>query len=83
VFDGVRVVWGSLLEESLEVVYRRPCLALVAACSGHNMQHVGAAHFLVIATIVSGRSCDPLKALLAPLLAVPSTLLGVLVGDIR
>jgi hypothetical protein len=41
VLDGVCMVRTGLLEEFLEVVCRRPRLALVAACCGHDESVVG------------------------------------------
>jgi hypothetical protein len=45
--------------------------------------HDGAACFLVIATVIVGYVCNPLRTLLAPLLVTLSTLLGVLHNDVR
>jgi hypothetical protein len=81
--DGVCMVWTGLLEESLEVVCRQPHLALAVVCSSHNMTHAGAICFLIIAAVIVHRSCNPQRALLAPLLATLGALLGIMVGDIR
>jgi hypothetical protein len=83
VLDGVCVVWASLLDEALDVVYGRPHLALAAACGNHDAHHAGATHFLIVATVVIGRGCDRLKMLLAPLLATHDALLGILDGNVR
>jgi hypothetical protein len=67
VLDRVCVVWAGHLEESLEVVCRRQCLALAATCSNCDAPHAGA----------------PLRTLLVPLLAALDTLLGVMDGDVE
>jgi hypothetical protein len=77
------VVWACLLDEALEVVYGWPRLALAAACGNHDAHHVGATHFLIVATVIIGHGCDRLKMLLAPLLATLDALLGILDGDVR
>jgi hypothetical protein len=46
VLDGVCMVRAGLLEESLEVVRRRPHLALGATCISRNVPHTGVACFL-------------------------------------
>jgi hypothetical protein len=73
------LVWAGLLEESLEVVCRRSCLALAAACGSRDAPHTEAACFLNVAAVIVGRGCSPLRMLLAPLLA---TLVGILDGDV-
>jgi hypothetical protein len=70
------LVWASLLEESLEVVCRRLCLAFAAVCGSRDAPHTEAA-------IIVGRGCSPLRMLLAPLLATLGTLVGILDGDVR
>jgi hypothetical protein len=82
VLDGVCVVWASLLEDSLEVVYRRPYLALAVACDGRDTHHAGAARFLIVAAITVDHGYDRLKKLLKPLLAAPSALFGILDGNV-
>jgi hypothetical protein len=77
-----RVVWASLLEESLKVVCRRSCLTLAATYGGCDTCHSGATRFLVVAAITVGHGCDPLKMLLASLLATLGALFGVLDGDV-
>jgi hypothetical protein len=59
VLDGVRMVWASLLEKPLKVVYGQLRLT----------HHTRVARFLTAATAVVGHGCDILKTLLAPLLA--------------
>jgi hypothetical protein len=63
------VVRAGLLEKSLKLVCRRPLLALAATCGSHDMPHTGVVCFLVVATVVVGRGHNPLRTLLAPLLA--------------
>jgi hypothetical protein len=75
-------VWAGLLEESLEVVCRQSSLALAAACGSHDAPHIEAACFLIIAAIIVGRGCSPLRMLLAPLLATLGTLTGIVDGDV-
>jgi hypothetical protein len=57
------------------VVYRRSCHAHATVCGSHDVPHAGAACFLTIAAVVVGHGCDPLRTLLAPLVAA---LLGIL-----
>jgi hypothetical protein len=65
------VVWTSLLEESLNVVYRWPRLSLAAACGGRDTRHARAIRFLVVTTITVSCGCESLKPLLASLLSTP------------
>jgi hypothetical protein len=74
--DGLHVVWAGLLEESLEVVGRRPHLTLVAVCGSRDAPHVGAAHLPIVAVIVVGCGRSPLRTLLAP----PIAALGAMPG---
>jgi hypothetical protein len=83
VLDGIRKVRAGPLKESLKVVYRWPHLALVAACYSHDMPHVRAVCFLIIAAVIVGRGRNPLRTLLAPLLAALGSLLGLIDGDIE
>jgi hypothetical protein len=59
VLDGVSVVREGLLKKLLDVVYRRPCQAPVAARDDQDLSHVEAARFLVTAVIMPGRGCRP------------------------
>jgi hypothetical protein len=77
--DEVCMVWAGLLKESLEVVNRWPRLMLAAMCSSRDVPHVRAIYFLVVTATVVGRTRNPLRTLLAPLLA---TLLGIMDGDV-
>jgi hypothetical protein len=83
VLDGIRKVRAGPLKESLKVVYRWPHLALVAVCCSHDMPHVGAVCFLIIAAVIVGRGRNPLRTLLAPLPAALGSLLGLIDGDIK
>jgi hypothetical protein len=74
------MVWTGLPTEPLEVVCRWSRLALVATCSSRDVLHARAAYFLVVAAIIADRGRNPLRTLLAPLLAA---LLGVMDGDVR
>jgi hypothetical protein len=80
--DEVCVVWSSFLKEPLEVVFRRPRLMLVAACSGRSASHAGAARLPIVAIIMVGCGRGPLDALLAPLFATLDALLGTVGGDV-
>jgi hypothetical protein len=76
------MVWVGLLEESLELVRRRPHLMLAATCYSRDVPHGGATYFLIIAAIIVGRDCNPLRMLLAPLLTTLGALLSIMDGDI-
>jgi hypothetical protein len=67
--DGVCVVWAGLLEKPLEMVCRWPRWTLVAVRGGPDAPRTRAARLQVIAVIVSGHGCSPLKAVFAPLVA--------------
>jgi hypothetical protein len=67
----------------LKVVRGRPRLTLVAVCGGRDAPHIGVARLLVVAIIVVGHGCGPLKALLAPLFAALDALPATMDGDIR
>jgi hypothetical protein len=82
VLDRVCVVRERCLEEPLKVVYRRQRLALDTASSGCDALHVGDVHLFVIVVVIVGCGCDPLRALLSPLLATLDILLGALDGDV-
>jgi hypothetical protein len=56
---------------------------LAAVCGSQDVPHAGASRFLVVAAIVVGRGCHPLRTLLAPLLAALGTLLGVMDGGVE
>jgi hypothetical protein len=64
------------------VVCVQSCLALAAACGGHDAHHTGAARFIVVATVVIGHGYDLLKMLIVPLLATLGSFLGVSDGDV-
>jgi hypothetical protein len=53
-------------------------MLLAAACGSHDVLHAGATYFLIVATVIVGRSRNPLRMLFAPLLLT----LGVLDGDV-
>jgi hypothetical protein len=74
--DGVCVIWAGRLEESFDVVCRRPRLTLVTAHGTCDAPHARAACFPIIVIVLVGRGHDPLGALHAPLLATLSALLG-------
>jgi hypothetical protein len=76
------LVWAGLLEESLKVVCRRSCLALAATCRSRNAPDTEAAYFLIVASVIVGRSCSPLRMLLAPFLATVGNLIGIVDGDV-
>jgi hypothetical protein len=76
VLDGVHVVWAGLFEESIKEVCRQLRLALAPTS-------VGAAYFLIIAAIVVGHGHNPLRTLLAPLLATLGALLGIVDDDVE
>jgi hypothetical protein len=59
VLDGVSVVREGLLKKLLDVVYRRPCQAPVAARDDQDVSHVEAARFPVTAIVMPGRGCRP------------------------
>jgi hypothetical protein len=79
VLDGLHMVWAGLIKELLDVVCIRPCLVLASTCSSRDAPHAKVAYFLIVATIIVGRGYNPLRTLLAPLLAA----LGVLDVDVR
>jgi hypothetical protein len=81
VLDVVHVVWVGLLEESLEVVFWRPCLMLATTCGSHDVPHVGVIDFLV--NVIIGHGHNPQRTPLKPLLFTLGTILGILDGDIR
>jgi hypothetical protein len=80
--DGVRVVWVGLLEEPLEVVCRWPRRTLVAARSSQAASHARATYLPVVTVIIAGHGRNPLKSLLAPLVAAFDTLLCAVGGDV-
>jgi hypothetical protein len=80
--DGVCVVWVGLLEESLEVVDRWPCLTLVAVGSSRDTPYVGATRLPIVAIIVLGRGRSPLRTFLSPPLATLGALPSALDGNI-
>jgi hypothetical protein len=67
--DEVCVVWVGHLEESLEVVGRRPHLTLVTLHGSRDVPLAGAAHFLVFAIVIVDCSHSPFRTLLVPPLA--------------
>jgi hypothetical protein len=81
VLDGVHMVQAGLCEESLEVVYWWPCLALATMRGSCNTHHVGAVRLLVIIIVID---CDrnQLRVPLLPLLVALGVLLGGLEDDI-
>jgi hypothetical protein len=83
VLDGVRVVRVGLLEDSLEVVCRRPRVALDAASGGHNSLDARAVCLLAV-VVIAAACCgsDRLRALLPPLLAALDILHGALDGNV-
>jgi hypothetical protein len=76
------MVWTSLLEKPLEVVYGRPHWTPITTSGGRYVSHTGAAHHPVVAIVTAGRGCGPLKMLLLPLVAAFDALLGAVGGDI-
>jgi hypothetical protein len=82
VLDGVGVVQASLLQEVLEVICGWPRLTLATAYSCRGAYHARAARLLVVATVITGRRCDLLTALLASLLATHGTLLTIMDDNI-
>jgi hypothetical protein len=78
VLDSVGMIQARFLEEFLEVVSGRSCLALVVA---HVVFGTGATRLLVDVTVVVG--CGLLTALFLPLLAGLNALLDALDGDAR
>jgi hypothetical protein len=80
--DGVRVVHEGLLEESVKVVCQWPCLALDTTPGSHDVLHVRVVHFLIVVIVVAGRDCNPLGALLSPLLVALGALLCALIGNV-
>jgi hypothetical protein len=73
------MVWVGFLEESLELVYWRPRLALNFVPDDHDVLHAKAVHLFVIIIVVN-RGCNPLRA--PPLLTTLGVLLGALDGDV-
>jgi hypothetical protein len=67
----------------LEVVGRRPCLTLVTVHDSHDVPHVAVAGLPIVAVIIVGRGCSPLRMLLVPSLSSLSALAGALDGDVR
>jgi hypothetical protein len=82
VLDGARIVQVDLLAESLEVVCRRPHLAIATACDSRNMPQVRAICFLIVVIIIVSHKTNSLRTLLAPLLAALGALLGIMDGDV-
>jgi hypothetical protein len=74
------VVRASLLKKSLEVVCRRPRLALATVHGCRDAPHARAVCFLVIVVIVVSHSHNPIRAPLMPLLATLGAPLGILDG---
>jgi hypothetical protein len=58
------------------VVCRWPCLVLAAACSSCDLPHVRAAYFLIVVAIIVGHDRNPLRSLLALLLAALPGIMG-------
>jgi hypothetical protein len=81
--DDVRMVWPSLLVESLEVVSRWPCLTFVVVHGNCDAHHAGAARLSVVVVVIVGRGRSPLRMLLVPLLANLDALPGALDGDVE
>jgi hypothetical protein len=81
VIDKVCMVRTSLLEESLEVVYRWSCLVLDTAPNDHDTLLVIVVHFLVI-VIIAGHCSNSLRAPLLPLLVAFGGLLCALDGNV-
>jgi hypothetical protein len=59
------------------------CLQEALASGATRWSHAGATHLAIVALIMAGRGCSPLKALFVPLFAAFDALLGALGGDIR
>jgi hypothetical protein len=83
VLDGLGVVWASLLKELLEVVHQWPRLAFALTYGSHDSHHTGATCLLVVATIIIGRGCSLLKALLVPHPTILGPLPDILESDIK
>jgi hypothetical protein len=62
------------------VVCRRLRLALATVCGSHDVPHAGATCFLIVATVIVDCGRNPLRMLLAPLIASLGALLGVMDG---
>jgi hypothetical protein len=77
----VHMVQAGLLEESLEVVYCQPHLALDTAPGGRDALLIRTIHFLVVVAVVVGHGRNPLRAPVSPLLVSFGILLRALDGD--
>jgi hypothetical protein len=75
------VVQAGQLEESQGLSPPVPWLSLATACGSRDVLHTGAACFLVVATVVVDHGRNPLRTLLAPLVATLGALLGILDSD--
>jgi hypothetical protein len=75
--DEVHMVRADLLEESLKVIYRWPCLELATLRDGRDAPHAEAICVLVVIVIIVEHGHDPLRALPTPLLSVLGAPLGV------
>jgi hypothetical protein len=76
------MVWGSLLKEPLEVVYRCSCRAPAATHGGRDAPHAGAARFLATVLITASYGRGPSRVLLVPLVTSSDALLGAVRGII-
>jgi hypothetical protein len=77
------MVQAGLLEESLNVIYRRQRLAHATLCNSHNVAHVGAACSLIVAIVIVSHGRNALRTLIVPLLSALGALLGIMDSDIR
>jgi hypothetical protein len=80
--DGVHVVCAGHLEESLEVVYRRPHLMLDAVYGSHDVPHAGVARLPIVAIVIVDCSRSPSRTLLVPPLAALGALSSALDSDV-
>jgi hypothetical protein len=76
------MVWASLLGKPLEVVRRRPHRTLAIVRVDQDASHIRATHLPVLAIIVDGHGCGPLRALFAPHATAFDALLGTVSGDV-
>jgi hypothetical protein len=77
------MVQAGLLEESLNVIYRRQRLAHATMCRSRNVAHVRAACSLIVAIVIVSHGRNALRTLIVPLLSALGALLGIMDGDIR
>jgi hypothetical protein len=62
------MVRADLLEDSLEVVCRWPCLALATTHNSRDVAQARATSFLIVAIVAVGSDRNPPRTLLVPLL---------------